>query len=324
MPITIPVIDLSAAATPNGQAVVATQIDRALHEVGFFAVTGHGVDRSLVEAMFAAVAELFALPLEAKLRAAPPDPSSARGYSYVGATAQSNAHTDTDVSDLAETFNAGPDPDPASEYYRRFAAIFPPNVWPAELPELPQVWSAYLGALEDLANRLMRLMAIALGLDEHRFDPIIDRPMASITANHYPALDREPLPGQFRGGAHTDYGSITLLATDGVPGLELLGGDGSWQPAPPVPGSFHVNAGDMLAHWTGGRWRSTWHRVVTPTGGPPYPERTSLAYFHSPNADAVIERLPGCGDGAADEPIAAGEYLQAKIARYYAARASAG
>ena len=162
-------------------------------------------------------------------------------------------------------------------------------------------------------------MADALGLGGDFFARLVDKPMASITANHYPALDDEPAPDQLRGGAHTDYGSITLLATDGVPGLQLQDADGSWAPAAAVPGAFHVNTGDMLAHWSGGHWRSTWHRVVPPPGGPPYPERTSIAYFHSPNADAVIAPLPG--RPAVDfEPVLAGRYLRAKIDKYYALR----
>ena len=83
-----------------------------------------------------------------------------------------------------------------------------------------------------------------------------------------------------------------------------------------MPGAFHVNTGDMLAHWSGGHWRSTWHRVVPPPGGPPYPERTSIAYFHSPNADAVIAPLPG-RPAVEFEPVLAGQYLRAKIAKYH-------
>ena len=91
----------------------------------------------------------------------------------------------------------------------------------------------------------------------------------------------------------------------------------------PVPGAFHVNTGDMLSFWSGGHWRSTWHRVVPPPGGPPYPERTSLAYFHSPNADALISPLPGLdADYDGFEPIVAGRYLRAKLDRYYEARSS--
>ena len=317
MMLSVPVIDL-------GSADAAAAIDVALHEVGFMAVTGHGIDDGLVDAMFASMAEFFALPPPVKLQAAPEDPSSPRGYSYVGATAQANAHGVATLADLVETFNAGLDPVPATDYYRAAAEFFTPNIWPETPAGLPAVWDRYRSAMQGLTERIMGLMAEALGLDGGWFAPLIDRPMASITVNHYPALDHEPAENQFRGGAHTDYGTITLLATDGVPGLQLRDADGSWAPTDPVPGGFHVNVGDMLEHWSGGHWRSTWHRVVPPPGGPPYPERTSIAYFHSPNADALISPLPGLDAAGYDgfEPIMAGRYLRAKLDRYYEARSS--
>jgi isopenicillin N synthase-like dioxygenase len=312
--LTVPVVDLSGP-----RPAVAEAIDDALHRVGFMAVTGHGVDPALVAAMFDRVGAFFAQPVEDKLRAAPADPASPRGYSFVGATAQASAHDVVTRADLVETFNAGLEPVPDTPYHRQAARFFTPNIWPDAPADLPSVWGRYLVAMQALADRILGLMAEALGLGGEFFGPLADKPMASITANHYPALDHEPAADQFRGGAHTDYGSITLLATDGVPGLQLRDADGTWAPTASVSGAFHVNTGDMLAHWSGGHWRSTWHRVVPPPGGPPYPERTSIAYFHSPNADAVIAPLPG--RPAVDfEPVLAGEYLRAKIDKYYALR----
>ena len=317
--IDVPLIDLTGAADD-----VAAAIDDALHRVGFMAVTGHGVDAALVAGMFAAADEFFALPTSEKMLAAPTDPASPRGYSYLGSTAQANAHDDETEPDLAETFNAGLDDVPDTAYYREAAGFFPPNLWPARPAQLRTVWAAYLAAMQDLSGRILASMASALDLPPDHFAPLIDRPMASITVNRYPALDHEPAPNQFRGGAHTDYGTITLLATDGVPGLQLQDDRGEWIHVQPVPGAFHVNTGDMLSYWSGGHWKSTWHRVVTPPGPPPYPGRTSIAYFHSPNADALIEPLPGRSPaaGADIEPVLAGRYLHDKIARYHAARAT--
>lgn len=322
MSTTVPVVDLAPASSPRGRPQVAAAIDAALRDVGFMAVTGHGVDPALTAAMFEAADAFFSLPLEEKLRAAPLDPTSARGYTYVGATAQAGAHGVSTPTDLVETFNAGVDPVPDTAYHRAAAELFPPSIWPARPAVLREVWGAYLAAMQDLAGRIMGLMAEALGLDRAWFAPSIDRPMASITANHYPPLDHEPPPGQLRGGAHTDYGTVTLLATDGVPGLQLLDASGTWATTEPVPGALHVNTGDMLSHWSGGRWRSTWHRVVPPPGGPPSPARTSIAYFHSPNADAEIAPLPipGAGDFA---PFVAGRYLREKLDRYHAPRRAA-
>ncbi|MGA9279120.1 isopenicillin N synthase family dioxygenase [Ilumatobacter sp.] len=324
MTISVPVIDMSFDATEAGRTRLAHEIDEALHTVGFMAVTGHGVDADLTARMFSTMEEFFALPLEEKRRVAPTDPTSPRGFSQVGDTAQANAHDVTTAPDLVETFNAGLHPIPDTPYHRSAAEFFTPSLWPVAPAGLPELWSAYMTTMQSLAERILASMSEALGLDRAYFAPMIDRPMSSVTVNRYPALDREPSPDQFRGGAHTDYGTITLLATDGVPGLQLHDDAGEWVHVDPVPGAFHVNTGDMLAHWSGGHWRSTWHRVVPPPGQPPYPARTSIAYFHSPNADALISPLPGLDSAAAQdfEPVSAGTYLRGKLDRYYAARSA--
>ncbi len=330
MSVHVPVIDLSELRDGHDGASrrsVAAATDDALHTVGFMAVTGHGVDPLLIASMFAAMDQFFALPTDDKFGAAPADPASPRGYSHLGATAQANAHDVVTEPDLAETFNAGLEPIPDTPYYRSAAEFFTPNIWPATPVGLPELWGTYLTAMRELAERILGLMSDALGLGPDYFASMIDKPMASATVNRYPALTERPPADQFRGGAHTDYGTITLLATDGVAGLQLQDADGEWVHVEPVANSFHVNTGDMLSHWSGGRWRSTWHRVVPPPGPPPYPSRTSIAYFHSPNADAVIRPLPitvGTGGPAAEafEQVVAGTYLRAKLDRYHAARSS--
>jgi isopenicillin N synthase-like dioxygenase len=331
MTIAVPVIDLSESGDGGSRRDIAAAIDDALHNVGFMAVTGHGVDPALTTGMFAAMDEFFAQPVEAKVAAAPLEPGSPRGYTYVGATAQASAHDVATKPDLVETFNAGLDPIPDTPYYRAAAEFFAPSIWPTVPAGLPGLWGAYLAAMQDLADRILGLMSDALGLGPDFFAAMIDRPMASATVNRYPALTERPPADQFRGGAHTDYGTITLLATDGVPGLQLQDADGEWVHVDPVPNSFHVNTGDMLSHWSGGHWRSTWHRVVPPSGPPPYPSRTSIAYFHSPNADTVISPLPitvrsGDPSGSLErtdfEPVVAGTYLRAKLDRYHAARSA--
>jgi len=335
MTIHVPVIDLGALRGDHAadRRNIAEAIDEALHTVGFMAVTGHGVDPALTASMFAAMDEFFAQPLEEKLSASPAEPGSPRGYTRVGSTAQASAHDVATKPDLVETFNAGLDPIPDTAYHRAAAEFFAPSVWPAAPAGLRDLWGTYLSTMQDLADQILGLMAEALGLGPAYFEALIDKPMASATVNRYPALAEAPSPDQFRGGAHTDYGTITLLATDGVPGLQLQDSDGEWVHVEPVADSFHVNTGDMLSFWSGGHWRSTWHRVVQPAGPPPYPSRTSIAYFHSPNADAIISPLPitvGTAGAAPHEsersdfePVVAGAYLRSKLDRYHAARSTA-
>jgi isopenicillin N synthase-like dioxygenase len=321
--IDVPIVDLREAGSVDGRRAIAAEVDTALHEHGFMAVLNHGVDVRLIEALYSTMDQFFALPLEEKLATSPSDPNSPRGYTYVGATTQASAHGEATEPDLVETFNAGLEPIPDTPYYREAAEFFAPNLWPASLPALPGLWHEYLGVMQRLTGRIMSAMALALGLDDDWFSAVIDKPMASMTVNRYPALENDLGETQYRGGPHTDYGTITLLTTDGVPGLQLQDADGNWDHVRHVPGAIHVNTGDMLSTWSGGHWRSTWHRVVAPAGPPPHPARTSMAYFHSPNADALISPLPGVAAAGQFEPIRAGTYLRSKLDRYHTARTGA-
>ena len=127
----------------------------------------------------------------------------------------------------------------------------------------------------------------------------------------------DPLPGQARMGAHTDYGIVTVLYADPVAGLEIVGPDGEWHGVVREPGAFLVNLGDLLAQWTNDRWRSTLHRVVPPPVGNSTPAlRRSTAFFHDGNYDALVEVLGTCvsdDEPARYEPVLAGDHLMAKV-----------
>ena len=107
--------------------------------------------------------------------------------------------------------------------------------------------------------------------------------------------------------------TITLLHTDCVPGLEVRAEDGSWHAVPAFAGGFVVNIGDLLARWTNDGWRSTWHRVVLPPQGPPWPRRLSVAFCQTPNPDTLIDCLPTCRSADQPEPVVAGEWFERKI-----------
>ena len=161
--------------------------------------------------------------------------------------------------------------------------------------------------MDALAIDLMRLFALALDLPERYFDSSVDRSISRLRVRNYPAPAETPEPGQLRAGAHSDYGSLTILKTEDRPGgLQVLGKDGAWLDVPHLPGCFVVNIGDMLARWTNDRWVSTLHRVVNP---PPdrvaESRRQSVVFFQNPNYDAVVSCLPSCVDGANPAEISA-------------------
>jgi isopenicillin N synthase-like dioxygenase len=149
--------------------------------------------------------------------------------------------------------------------------------------------------------------------------PYLDKGPTVIRANNYQRRPGagDPLPNQMRMGAHTDYGSITVLLADPVPGLQICDDAAVWHDVVPAPGSFTVNVGDLLAEWSNDRWRSTLHRVVPPPPGVDGAvRRRSVAWFQQPNWDAVIECLPTCSDESNPPryaPVTSGDHLMAKL-----------
>ena len=135
--------------------------------------------------------------------------------------------------------------------------------------------------------------------------------------NYAIPADVEIAPAQLGMGAHTDYGIVTVLWADAVPGLEILRPDGSWYPVVPAPGALLINLGDLLARWSNDRWLSTMHRVVPPRDSAgQLTRRRSAAYFHDGNADAVITTLEPClaADGTSSYgAVTVGEHLAQKL-----------
>lgn len=303
----IPVIDLAPAfgGDPESRQVVVEQIDHACRDVGFFVVVGHGIDLQLLEGLRRIGHSFFELSDQQKLAYGAAPGTDFAGY--LRSEALSYSRGDAAPPDLKETFSIHPPSRPG-----RHRA----TPWPSEVTDFETVATAYFAAMEDLAARVMRLFASALDLPELFFDPYIDQSLSALRLLHYPELDEPPLAGQLRAGAHTDFGSLTLLLTDDAAGgLQVRRAGGSWIDVPHIPGAFVVNIGDLMAQWTNDRWISTLHRVVVPPVGPGT-RRLSAAFFHQPNDDALIETLSTCRvDGEPDryEPVLSGEHLRRKI-----------
>ena len=183
---------------------------------------------------------------------------------------------------------------------------------------------AYQAGLHALALRLVRLLALALDLPASHFEApgFFDRPMMFLRLLQYAPELSQPEEGVFGAGAHSDYGMLTLLATDENDGLQIQprafplsasASDAGWMDVPARPGSLIVNLGDMLERWSNGRFLSTRHRVVSKTGR----ERFSIPFFFEPNFDCQVECLPTCTSPANPPRYAAttaGEYLLGRYA----------
>ena len=293
---TFPTVDLSRSDP--------AEVDRVCRDTGFLAIVGHAFPETLIDEMWQVTRAFFDLPLERKMRVAMPSTGCLYGYAPFAeeALAQSldemEGHT---PPDLKETFSIGPE---ASWTGGEF-----PTLWPDEPEQLQEIFRRYFKEMGGLAARIMSLFATALELPPDFFASKFDRHASAVRVLNYPALDKNPRPGQLRAGAHSDYGSVTiLLAEAGSRGLEIRIPGGGWQPVPIEEGAFVVNVGDLLARWSNDRWVSTVHRVTCEPS-----RRQSIAFFHLPNWDAEIACIPGETPNYA--PVIAGEHLMEKFGK---------
>jgi isopenicillin N synthase-like dioxygenase len=316
----VPVIDLTRARVGDGaeRREVAAVIDRACRDIGFFAITGHGVAEALVARVRRVAHEFFERPIGDKLAYRHPVVGTNRGYHPVGGETLSKANDATAPPDLKEFFHVGPVDVGDDAYYTNAEGrlYFAPNIWPSPPADFERAATEYYRAMSALIRFLMRLAALALDVDERFFDDKVDRSIGTMRLNYYPAPPVAPKPGQLRASAHTDYGGFTILSGEDVPGgLQVRTRGGDWVDVPTSPTSFVVNIGDLLMRWTNDRWLSNLHRVVNP---PPGQTRTrarlSIAFFNHPNYDTLIECLPSQGP-ARHPPVRSGDYRDLKYAK---------
>jgi isopenicillin N synthase-like dioxygenase len=323
----IPTIDLAPFATgnrlPSPDATrIAAAIDAALRELGFLLVTGHGVDAAVKAAFFDRMRAFFALPLADKEALAIGNSPCHRGYVGFGReTLEGALGGDEDAigtglaGDLKETLDTGAEH--ALDHPEVLAGT--PLHGPNQLPDLPgfrEAWTAYRVAAAEAVLRVQRGLAMALGLVPEFFEDEETCPgetMLHLRLVHYPPMDRlTPAAGQLGCGVHTDYGTVTVLADDGVGGLQVRQRNGAWTDVVIPDEQLVVNLGDLMAIWTNDRWVSNPHRVVNPPGV----DRYSAVLFVTPPFHLRIETLPTClaaGESPRHRPLVAGPYLLSRF-----------
>ncbi len=301
----VPVIDFSAflEGTAEGKAKVAMAIRAACEDTGFFYLSGHGIPQSQIDAIFAASRCFFALPLEERLKVRL-TPRQNCGYQPLGSRMYGDK---ADAPDLNESFKyqheLPPDDPDVLDGNRVHAA----NLWPETLPGWRETLIAYYDAMERLTDGLLRGFALALDLPEDYFHAFYRKPLTQINLLHYPPHP-PATPGRVFGlRPHSDTTAFTVLAQGEVGGLQVEQA-GDWIDAPPLPGTFVINIGDMMARWTNDRFASTPHRVINRSGL----ERYSVPFFAIPDFDAVVACLPSCagpGRPAKYPPLRVGDFM---------------
>jgi len=318
----VPLIDMARYYGGDAAAKrqLAREVDAGCRDTGFLTVEGHGIPAALTDSVIRVARQFFALPLEEKLVFRGPPDTQLRGYAPFMAHRLARSRGVEAPPDLREAYSLGrpsilpghPVADPDA------AAFYRPNVWPDRPADFRAFYTDYYTQIDRLARDLMRVFALALDLPEIYFDDKIDDHFAALNTFFYPAQTDRPQDGQFRAGAHSDFGSLTILLQEAhAGGLEVMGKDGAWHYVPPQPGRFVINIGDLMAQWTNDRWCSTLHRVVNPPGQAVTPQsRVSVGFFCHPNFDTMIQCLPSCLDAEGQSkypPVKAGAYMRRKI-----------
>lgn len=295
----IPIIDLGPYLDGSDKMGVAKQIGRACEEIGFFTISGHGIPVDRIQKANDAARRFFDLSMAEKRKV-----EASGGMGYIGPDGENLAASldDEAVQDLKESLNLI---QPVSD-----------GIWPQEPADLRADCDAYYQSLLQLATSLMRLFALSLDLPETWFDDKVDDPRTILRLLNYPAYDPTKV-NLSRAGAHTDYGTLTILWSADSRGLQAQSKAGDWVDVVAPADHFIINIGDLMMNWTNDKWISTLHKVV------PHPEtlgqrRQSMAFFHNPNPDALIECIASCcneSNPAKYGPILAKQHLEMKIAK---------
>lgn len=308
----IPILDYATFTGPTKKAFVDAW-GAAARGPGFLVITNHGIEQPLIAAMFDKADAFFALPAEEKAKVSIDKSPNNRGYAGTGSEALDE---NSGQMDQKEAYNMAMDFAADDPRVLRGDPYRGPNMWPDGVPGFEDTFTRYFNAVHDLGVNLHRAIALDLDLDEHFFAKHFDESMSTLRVLRYPAAT-DPKPGELGAGAHTDYGSITLLTTDGTPGLQVKPRDhDDWMDVPHVDGAFVVNIGDLLMRWTNDVYVSNPHRVQRPKR-----VRRSIAFFMDPNPDSLVETLPTVPGERRYAPIVAHEYLTQRLTATYSQKA---
>jgi isopenicillin N synthase-like dioxygenase len=297
MSVQIPVVSLApiTGGGAGGDVLVARDLKAALETWGAFELVDHGVPMETIAGAFSAGAAFFRLPLDTRLQIRIDKDN--RGYAPMHQTVYPG-----NLPDLKESFNVGTrltadDPD-----VKAGKPLHGVNRWP-ELPGFRAAVENYFDAVMALGDRMLGPLALCLGLSPSELRARYQKPIAFMRLFHYPPTTNVA-QNEYGAAEHKDYGFLTILAQDSTGGLEVRSPGGDLVLAPPRPGNFIVNAGDMLSEITAGTIRSAPHRVINRAGTGRY----SIPFFYDPDFDARFDSMP---------EFSAGEFLLAKFNKFY-------
>lgn len=305
----LPIVDLGPylAGEPGAREKLAAQLRFCCEEIGFFYIENHGIPETLIDQTFNEAKRFHDQPLDAKLklRSNPYD----SGYMPIGGSITKSSSVNNNTKpNINEAYFIGRDRAPDDPEVVARLKLRGMNQWPdeADLPNFRANTTAYVNAMTDLGHKMVQAYAVALGLRAEHFDDAFVAPRTTLRLTHYPAVEVLE-DNEFSIAPHTDNSFMTLLPQSAVKGLTIRLANGEWFEAPLIDNTYMVNTGDMLQHWSNGRFKSTPHYA---NNSAPV-ARYAIPFFFGPNPDALLECLPTCTDEANPpkfEPISAHDY----------------
>jgi isopenicillin N synthase-like dioxygenase len=298
----IPIIDISELGRDTrAEAATVSAIRHACEDVGFFYATGHGIDSTRFDDIFAQCRRFFAIPQVERDALLLTNSPYYRGYLPIGARGDDIKR----ARDLLESLNVASELGPDDPDVRRGKPLHGPNQWPC-LPGFRDAVLGYYASMDTLMRRLLQGFALALDLKRDGLDHQYRKPLTQMRLLHYPAQEGE-IVDMIGARPHRDFGMFTILLQDDVGGLEVQNDSEEWVVAPPIPGTLIINFGNMMKTMTNDHFSAAVHRVINRYGK----ERYSVPFFINPDYDAVLAALPQFADPAkpVEKPVLAGELL---------------
>lgn len=306
-------VDVNNLSDITTQKVISELKKAAMHS-GFFYIKNHGVPIDMVEQQFKLAKELLSLSEIIKQKYDVRNYFGFRGFDKLNGQ-QLDPYGKPDYK---EGFYCGknyPQDHPfAIAKYQNYG----PNQWPEQVPQCEEICQKYIDEMYKLSDFLMQLLALTLSLPANYFDSSSQDPMGTLRMVRYPPIPEGADESLYGVGAHTDWGSVTILAQDQIGGLEVCMPDGKWVEATPIEGTFVVNLGDMIPKWTNGLYHSNPHRVKNCYSKNQY--RYSIPFFYEPDYHAIISPVPGTlrdGEIPKFQPCTVGDHLEEMYKRSY-------
>ncbi|MEM6464212.1 MAG: 2-oxoglutarate and iron-dependent oxygenase domain-containing protein [Pseudomonadota bacterium] len=311
----VPLIDLAPTFgdDPEAKKAVVWEIHKACVDPGFFYIKNHGIPEEVMKNQLKIAAQFFDLPHEEKMKLDSVKEASTRGYEPMAAQTLDEGSP----PDLKEGFMSSVDAHENHRYTKLEVPGTGRNQWPESFPEFQPQYEAYSDEVLSLGRHLARLVALSLELPEDYFDEGLVEPLHYCRILKYPPMPGDAAENQLGAGAHTDWGLLTLLLQDEVGGLEVRASDGEWISAPPIPGTYVINLGEMFPVITNDLYKATMHRVLNNHSSK---TRYSCPTFCDPEYFYKVECAPTCMPESGEPkypPMTAGEHLRAQFEKTF-------